>query len=94
VQSFPFSFGWDNKEQYTLTMWRNSLPVLVTLPIYITLAVVQNEAGASMPPGRIPQGESVRSLAKADVREEPQAAIDILAIRDIDLLQGGEHVLL
>jgi hypothetical protein len=47
-----------------------------------------------MPPGRIPQGEIVRSLAKADDREEPQTPIDILTIRDIDLLQGGEHVLL
>ena len=47
-----------------------------------------------MPPGRIPQRGGVCSVAKADGLDEPQAAIDILVVRDIDLLHGGEHVLL
>ena len=47
-----------------------------------------------MPPERTSQGGSVCSLAKVHSGEAPQEAIDISVIRDIDLMQGGEYVLL
>jgi hypothetical protein len=44
--------------------------------------------------GRTPHGEMVCSLANAHGGEAPQEAIDMSVIRDIDLEQGGEYVLL
>jgi hypothetical protein len=92
--SFPFRFGWSNKEQYTLTRQLDTPPILLILPLSIMLAVVQKEAKNLIPPGQTPRGGSVCSLANAHGGEAPQEAIDISAIRDIDLMQGGEYVLL
>ncbi|MFC1927143.1 hypothetical protein ACFLW7_00990 [Chloroflexota bacterium] len=93
--NFPFCFGWKNREQYNLTTQRNTPPTLITLPLTTMLAAAQKEAKSlSMPPEWTSQGGSVCSLAKAHSGEAPQEAIDISVIRDIDLMQGGEYVLL
>jgi len=92
--NFPFCFVWSNEEQYILAMQRNTLPILLTLPLNVMLTAVQKEAKDLMPPGQTPQDGSVCSLANAHGAEAPQEAIDISVIRDIDLMQGGEHVLL
>ncbi len=75
-------------------MQRDALPILITLPLYITLAVVPKEAKNLRPPGHTPQAGSVCSFANAHGGQAPQGAIDISVIRDIDLIQGGDYVLL
>jgi hypothetical protein len=92
--NFLFYFGWSKKGQYTLTRQLDTPPMLLTLPLDTMLAAAQKEAKSLTPPWQTAQGGSVRSLANAHVGEAPQEAIDISVIRDIDLMQGGEHVLL
>ena len=92
--SFSFRFGWSHKEQQGLTKQRSTPPILVILPLNPMLAVIQKEAKNLMPPGQAPRGGSIWPLANTHSGEAPKEAIDISAIRDIDLMQGGEYVLL
>jgi hypothetical protein len=68
-------------------------PTLLTLSPNTVLAVVQKETKNLIPSGQTTQGGSVCSLVNAHGSEVPQETIDISAIRDIDLVQGGEYVL-
>jgi hypothetical protein len=68
--------------------------MILTLPMDIMLAECRRKRRVSVPPGLTTQDGSIYSLANAHGQEAPQEAIDMPVIRDIDLMQGGEYVLL
>ena len=68
-----------------MTKQRDTPPTLLILPLNAMLAVVQKEAKNLMPPGQALRGGKIWPFTNTQSDKEPQEAIDMSAIRDIDL---------
>jgi hypothetical protein len=69
-------------------------PILLILPVNPMPPATQSEATNLMPPEAGSTRRKHLAIANTQCDKEPQEVIDISAIRDIDLVQGGEYVLL
>jgi hypothetical protein len=92
--SFSSPSRQSQKKQQGLTKQRSTVQFLLILPPDPMLAIIQKEAENRTSPLLALRGGSIWPLANTHRDKAPKEAIDMSAMRDIDLKQGGEHVLL
>jgi hypothetical protein len=84
--SFSFCFGRRQKKQQALAKQQNTPPILLILPLNPIPSATQSEATTFMPPEAGSTRRKHLAIANRQCHKEPQEAIDISIIRDIDLM--------